>query len=232
MICAIHQPNFFPWLGYFDKIARADVFVFLDHVDYEKSGHSMQCITNRVSIIGNERIHCPVLREHGPQKIDSVRINNGIPWRDDLMLKIERKYGYSPFWSDVSKMIVELTEYPTETLSELNTNAILRICERIGLTARFEYQSRICPEGRSSALLIDIVKSVNCTSYLHGKGGDKYQDIELFRTSDIELVPQDYEQPQYDQGVIGDFTPGLSILDALFWMGFQKTGEMIKGKTV
>ena len=41
MICAIHQPNFFPWLGYFEKIWRADVFIFLNQVDYEKSGHSM-----------------------------------------------------------------------------------------------------------------------------------------------------------------------------------------------
>ena len=33
-IVAIHQPNFFPWLGFFDKIRRADVFVFLDDVSY------------------------------------------------------------------------------------------------------------------------------------------------------------------------------------------------------
>ncbi len=37
-IVAIHQPNFFPWLGYFDKIARCDHFVLLDHVQFQKTG--------------------------------------------------------------------------------------------------------------------------------------------------------------------------------------------------
>ncbi len=69
MICAIHQPNFFPWLGYFDKISRADVFVFLDVVDYPKSGSSMSSWVNRVMLkVGSQKtwVRCPVVREFGP----------------------------------------------------------------------------------------------------------------------------------------------------------------------
>ena len=40
MIIAVHQPQYLPWLGYFDKMARSDLFVFLDNVQYNKEGVS------------------------------------------------------------------------------------------------------------------------------------------------------------------------------------------------
>ena len=38
MIVTIHQPNFAPWTGYFDKMTKADVFVLLDTVPFTKGG--------------------------------------------------------------------------------------------------------------------------------------------------------------------------------------------------
>ena len=37
MIVAIHQPQYLPWLGYFDKMLKADVFCYLDNVQYKKN---------------------------------------------------------------------------------------------------------------------------------------------------------------------------------------------------
>ena len=34
---AIHQPNYLPWLGYFAKIKKCDIFVFLDDVQFSKN---------------------------------------------------------------------------------------------------------------------------------------------------------------------------------------------------
>src|SRR5205085_4263182 len=39
MLVAIHQPHYVPWLGYLDRMARADVFIVLDHVQFERRNY-------------------------------------------------------------------------------------------------------------------------------------------------------------------------------------------------
>ena len=48
MILSIHQPQYLPWLPYFNKIMDADCFIFLDNVQYQKNG-----IINRNEILNN-----------------------------------------------------------------------------------------------------------------------------------------------------------------------------------
>jgi WbqC-like protein family len=69
---AIHQPNFFPWLGFFDKLARSDRFICLDNVQLPKGGSSW---INRVKffIAGEDRwVSAPIERKPGLSKISET----------------------------------------------------------------------------------------------------------------------------------------------------------------
>jgi len=72
--------------------------------------------------------------------------------------------------------------------------------------------------GKSSDLLIDIVKKLNGSVYLSGRGGANYQDEEKFKASGIELIYSDFAHPVYPQ-LWGEFIEGLSIIDLLFNCG-------------
>ena len=226
MLCAIHQPNFFPWLGYFEKIYRADVFVFLNQVDYEKSGHSMQCYTNRVSVVdrnGMARyIYCPVIREHGPQRIDAVEIKNH-EWKQNIIKELNECYSKAPFKSLIDGWVNEILGFDTNFVSDFNIFAIKYLCMKLGIDTRFYCQDEIGSEKHSSELLVELVKSVGCDKYLHGKGGKSYQDPRVFENERIETVAQDYICREYYQGGGHPFVQGLSILDSLYWIGPDET---------
>src|SRR5665213_2971606 len=88
---AIHQPNLYPWLGYFNKIAQADVFVFLDDVQIQKTGASY---TNRVSIALDGRAHpvtAPIRREAGLWTIADTRFSDE-GWRARTIKTLQGAY--------------------------------------------------------------------------------------------------------------------------------------------
>ena len=92
-VVAIHQPNFLPWLGYFDKIARADVFVVLDDVQFPKRrdlGQSRAPARQRRAVLGDD----PVVRSyHGTRTIREMEIDESKPWRRTLLRTVEQATG-------------------------------------------------------------------------------------------------------------------------------------------
>jgi WbqC-like protein family len=218
LLCAIHQPNFFPWLAYFDKIRCADVFVFLDDVLFNKSGSGMGCWTNRVRIDMQGQpgwFGCPVRREPGPQRIRNTRIDDRQPWRRKLLGSLEASYGRAPGFAPAMAVLRPLIEFPVDMLASLNEHAIKSIASVLGIEARFVRQSELDVAGTATELLIDIAKAVGADAYLAGAGSSGYQRDELFASRGIELIYQNFVPHPYGDRV--RFLPGLSVIDYLMW---------------
>jgi hypothetical protein len=227
-VVAIHQPDFFPWLGYFEKIARADVFVALDSVQFSKTGGTW---CNRVRVLVNQRpawITMPVERGyHGVRAIREMRIA-GTTWRGKLLRTLELAYRQAPYFGEVFPMIEEIVSVGAGTVAEFNLEGLRRLTGRLRLDpAKIVESSSLGAPGAATNLLVNIVKGVGGTAYLCGGGAADYQEDEKFSAAGIELIHQDFEHPVYPQRGGTGFTPGLSVIDALMQCGFGGTHALV-----
>lgn len=229
---AIHQPNFFPWLGYFDKIARSDIFIFLDHVQYQKTGGLW---SNRVLLLVGGIAHWvtgPLDRGfHGVRAVNDMRYQAGSPWRKKFIHTLAASYGKAPFYRELMPFLEPLISNPSNDLTSYNTTAIISICEKLDLpTTGIRYSSKLESVGHSSEMLASLTRTVGGDLYMCGGGADGYQDEAVFSSSGVAVVRQDFDHPIYEQRTGREFIRGLSIIDALMFCGFTGVKSMLQIK--
>jgi hypothetical protein len=220
-LVAIHQPNFFPWLGYFDKIRRSDIFIFLDAVDYPRSGSGgMGSWVNRVqlSINGQARwLTCPLKHLRGGVPILAAEIDDSQPWRKKVVRTLEMNYRRATQFERAMEFLLPLLERRETNLAAFNIAAIRTIARHLGIAARFVRQSEIDGQGQATERLISLVKAVGGSAYLAGGGAAGYQEDELFKIAGVDLIYQRFTPQAY--GPAERFLPGLSVIDYLMHDG-------------
>lgn len=215
MIVAIHQPNYLPWLGYFYKMAKADTFVLLDNVQYEKNGP-----TNRVRIKTSHSSTWVTLsvKRRFPQLVSEVRLADFQSERGNHLKTIELNYKKAPYFNYLFPELKTITEKDWQYLSELNVALINLLKEKLGIKVKLEIASNYNFHSKGDELLIDICKKFNVDTYLSGEGGKNYQDEGKFKKAGIKLEYTNFVHPRYPQLWV-DFVPGLSIIDLIFNCG-------------
>jgi hypothetical protein len=216
LIVAVHQPQYLPWLGYFDKIRRADRFCYLDSVQYKKNDWQNR---NRIKTAqGWQWLTVPV-QYRFPQKICDVTIDNRGNWKKKHLQSLISNYRRAPFFKKFAELFEEVYSKDWLFLSELNIALIERIKTVFGLDRR--------PAVRSSELslredptdrLIDICRKLKADAYLSGRDGVKYMDLERFKQSGIQIIIQEFVHPFYPQ-LFKKFQPRMSVVDLLFNCG-------------
>lgn len=222
MKVAIHQPNYIPWLGYFSKINRCDLFVFLDDVQMP---------------IGRSYVYrCQIRSGEVPRWLSiPSRFSPGDPinkvvfaeqnWFIRHMDTLRAVYGKCPYFKEIFSIIEPIYKESGELLGQFNIRIISAIASYLGLTCRFALSSDLHPTGKGDERLISIVKIVGADTYLSGKGGQNYQSPVKFFSAGINLEVLIYKPIEYPQNH-EVFLYGLSILDTLFNVG-QETKKLL-----
>lgn len=229
-LVAIHQPNFFPWLGYFHKLATADVFVLLDDAQFPKTGGTW---INRVRCLVSGRAAWLTLSVdrsyHGVRRIMDMRAKNDERWRTATLRTLATSYARAPHFREVEAALRPLLEDPEDRLAELNIRALTTLAGRLGLldSCRLVRSSALGVEAGATERLVQLVSKVGGRAYLCGGGAAGYQEDEAFPGAGLELVYQRFQHPRYPQVGATEFVPGLSIIDALMNCGFDGTRRLL-----
>lgn len=226
MRIAIHQPQYLPWLGYFDKMDRADVFVLLDDVQYKKNEWQ-----NRNKIRNAESwqwLTVPVLYDFG-QPLNEVKIDNKTDWRTKHLKSIELNYSRAPYFKDYFAFFEDIYRREWDLLADVSAEIITRLKERLGIKARLVKSSELGIKSSATNRLVDICRKLDADVYLSGAGGSEYLDEALFAAAGIKLEYQTYKHPVYKQ-VFDGFEPNMAVIDLMFMEGAKSLETIREGR--
>lgn len=230
MIVTIHQPQYLPWSGYFNKIAQADLFVILDDVQFKKNEWQHR---NRIRTSQGWQWLSVPNRYRFPQKITEVEINNESDWRAKHRHALRTAYGKAPYFGAYAEQFEALYGQVWTTLAPLNSASVLLLCRLLGIATPVRYSSSLAVDGASTGRLVNICRHLGADMYLSGSGGREYLDEQMFSRAGIRVEYQEFTPPRYPQhwaNSDGEFIPGLSAIDLLFNCG-PGSLSVLMGKT-
>ena len=233
MMISVHQPQYLPWLGYFDKIAKSDCFVVLDKVQYKpREFQNRNRIRTRDGVIW---LTVPVVcKGKHKQGICDAVIDNEFPWQRQHCNSLKAWYGRAPFFNDYFPFFEAVYSKRWEKLSDLNIHIIRYILEALAISTPIRFESELDIRAEATGRIIDICKALGADTYLSGSGGKAYLEEDKFGDSGIKLVYQEFHHPAYRQQFMPDekdFLPYMSIVDLLFNEG-PKSREILLQKEI
>lgn len=215
MIISINQPAYLPWLGYFDRIAKSDLHIVLDHVQFEKNS-----VTNRNKVrtsTGWSWLSVPVLTKgrFGKLAIDQIEINDITKWSKKHYMTLQSNYSRSAYYSLYADFFEDLYLQDWDYLSPMLHKSTSYLLQNLGIQTKQLRSSEFSPQAKKADLILELCIKAGATTYLSGPFGRDYLDESAFAKAGIELKYHDYIHPKYDQCFDG-FEPYMSIVDLLF----------------
>lgn len=231
MIVTGHQPNYLPYPGFFEKIARADLFVVVENVQFVKRGpfgwiHRNKIKTGRTW----EWLTVPVLTKGKfTQTIRETRINNARPWGRKHWRSIEWHYRKAPHFADYAAELKAVYDRSWEHLWELNVEIIRLVLKWLDIGTPVKISQDLGIEGKSTDLVMDICRKTGADTYLSGLHGRDYLKQEEFEMAGLKLVFQDFRPLFHPQTPPEPFIPNLSVVDLIFNCGTASRRILLEG---
>ncbi len=237
MIITIHQPDMLPWLGLFNKINKADLWVILDHTTNNPRDAAFWGRRVKILVNGEGKwLSLPLKKPETPGVISipiyEMEFNNAEPkiYQDALRM-VELNYKKTPFFKEIFPIVERFLLSTEMNMSKRNLAFMFQLMEFLDIKTEICYSSKLDCQENATALLVEILKKKQGTTYLCGGGAGGYQQDELFHAAGMEVIYNSFNHPIYHQMNSPEFVPGLSIIDALMNEGLAETKKLIRNES-
>ncbi|MBI1731271.1 MAG: WbqC family protein [Gammaproteobacteria bacterium] len=230
MRLGIMQPYFFPYLGYFELMARTDRWIVFDVVRY-----SPKTWMNRNRILhptrGWQYVTVPVIHA-ADMLIRDVRVVDRPAAAERILGQMDHyRVRRAPHFSEVRELVRgALLGGDSDLLRDVNVRALALTCACLGIDARLELLSGMdlaLPEITApGGWALEISSALGAAEYLNPPGGRELFDPEAFAARGIRLSFTELREFGYDSRPY-PFIPHLSILDVLMWNEPQRVHEFL-----
>lgn len=225
----IIQSNYIPWKGYFDNIAKADIFIVYDNVQYTRQDWRNRNIIKTKS--GLKWITIPIMAKDCLLK----KINETYPatsdWKEKHLRQLHENYAKANCYKEMTGWVKELyTTIEDENLSAINQHFLKAICKFLKINTPFVDVNKFEAKGNATEKLVDICLQLGCKTYITGPNSKNYLEENLFFEKGINIEYADYGgYPEYPQ-LNPPFEHGVSILDLIFNCG-DRSASYLKNTT-
>lgn len=213
----ILQPGFLPWLGFFDLMLNADVFVIFDDVQYTVRDWRNR---NRIKTPGGILwLTVPVKGPHLREKlIRDIEIDTSQDWRKNHLRSLETFYKKAACFEEIRDLLREIYDKDHMYLIDADMDFMLKIQGYLSIGSDIVLSSEIPSTGKKDEKLLSICKHLHATHYLSGDAARDYLREPLFASERIVVQWHDYSHPYYSQLWMREqgFISHLSIVDLLF----------------
>jgi hypothetical protein len=222
MIVAIHQPHYLPWLGYLHRMAGVDLFILLDHVQFERRNRQNR---NQIRLDGRPFwLTVPVEQRSQKERILDKRVDNSDPrpWGVTQLSTLRHAYREAEHYGAYAGALRGILEHRWERLTDLNRAMLDFLRDALEIRTPLAASSELAVEGAKSDLILNLCRAVGADALLAGFGGSRaYLDAEAFARSGVRIEWHAFTHPTYKQCGPEPFIPGLAAIDLLFNCGPQ-----------
>lgn len=213
------QPYFFPYLGQFDLINQADVWIVYDVAQYIRHGW-----VNRNRVLhptsGWQYILVPMKKHPFTTPINQMEIASEIDWKTRIFRQLQHYHTDAPYYSQVTGFLEECLANPENNLARLNTRLFRKTCRWLGIDTPIyvfsEMDLAMTPVRGAEDLALSICQAVGASEYINPPGGAGLYNAERLAKHGTKLTIQSFTNMTYDCGRC-HYEPALSIIDVMMW---------------